>query len=214
MHRAVTLPLLGVLLLTSGCATSEPPAFRHSDFRPAQIRRPAVMLQVSLDPTGLPGEGEFLPREWNSIPEAFEIALLEGLNAEGILPVDVSLSARPSSRGAVPFERIDRRQALERARTVKADVVLILDVSLSRRDRVYCQEERRPFMARTTLWTLGAEVVRVADGARLLIEPPGPTLRLGDVEPDCERGRIGRRLSAQELLDATVQQVLSLLLRR
>lgn len=159
------------------------------------------------------GEGEFSPRERSSIPETVEIGLLEALNAEGIVPVDVTLFALGSYRdSASPFERLDRKQALERARALRADVVLILDVFLSRRDVVYCRAARRPFVARTTIWALGAEVLRVADGTRLLMEPPGSQSRQGDVESDCDRGRIERRLSTQEQADRAVRQGLSLLL--
>lgn len=220
--RSGGLPLLLAALLASSCATPQPSAFRHPDFRPASIRRPVVVLQVSLEQTSLLGEGEFSRRERSSLPEAVEIALLEGLNAEGILPVDVTLSARGFSRdGAVSFERIDRRRALERARTLNADVVLIVGISLSRRDLVYCRAGTRasgaggrPFVAPTTLWTLGAEVLRVADGARLLVEPPGLARQLTDIEPECDRGRIGRRLSAHEMLQRAVQELLALLLRK
>ena len=214
MRRFIALPFLVVFLL-QGCATPGPAALRHPAFRPAEIRRPFVVLQVSLEHTGFIGEGEFSAQERASIPEALEIALLEALNAEGIIPGEVTLSARRSSRdSAASLEGIDRKQALERARALKADVVMILDVSLSRRDLVYCREERRRFVARTTLWALGAEVLRVADGARLLVEPPGPALRQGDVEPECDRGRVARRLSAQELVDRVVERGLSLLLGR
>lgn len=203
--RRVALSLLPVTLCAQGCVTPEPRAFRHPDFRPHEIRRPALVLQLSL--------GEFSPREQNSIPDAFEIALLEGLNAEGILPVDVTLLPRRSTSGT-PSKGIDRRQALDRGRALHADVVVILDASLSRRDLVFCREERRPFVARATLWMLGAEALRVADGTRLLIEPLGPTLQLSDVEPDCGQGRIERRLSTQELLNLAVQKILALLFRR
>lgn len=180
------------------------------------------MLQVSLDHTGLMGEGEFSSRERSSIPEAIEIGLLEALNAEGIVPVDATLSARRSYRDeTLAFERIDRNEALARARVLRADVVLILAVSLSRRDLVYCRAGThaggaggRPFVARTTLWMLGAEVLRVADGTRLLVEPPRPALSGGDIEPDCERGGIIRRLSVQELVDTALRRGLSLLLGR
>ncbi len=176
MLSLLALPLVLLVLLASGCATPEPSAFRHPDFKPTSIRRPAVVLQVSLEQTELLGEGEFSRRERSSIPDAVEIALLEGHNAEGILPVDVTPFARGSSRdSALAFERIDRTQALKRARTLNADVLLIADVSRARQDLVYCRAGTRasgaggrPFVARTTLWTLGAEVLRVADGTRLL----------------------------------------------
>ena len=205
--------VLLVALLPLGCAAPGTVAFRHSDFRPAEIRRPVLLLQVSLDRTGLLGEGEFSSQERSSIPEAFEVALLEGFNAEGILPLDVSLSSRRSgSPGSA--EGIDAKPALERARAVGADVVMILEGRLSRQDSVFCREERRAFVARTTSWMLAARVLRVADGSPLLIEPAGAGSRVSDVEPDCKRGRIVRRLSAQELLDVAARRALSLLLAK
>ncbi len=202
-----------VALLPFGCTAPGPVAFRHSDFRPAEIRRPVLLLQVSLDRTDLLGEGEFSSQERSSIPEAFEVALLESFNAEGILPLDVSVSSRRSaSPGST--EGIDAKPALERGRAVGADLVMILEARLSRQDFVFCREERRPFVARTTSWTLAARVLRVADGSTLLIEPAGPGSRASDVEPDCERGRIARRLSAQELLDVAARRGLSLLLAK
>lgn len=211
--RIVALSLLLVTLSAHGCVTPEPRAFRHPGFNPLEIRRPALVLQLSLGQTGFPGEGEFSPRKENSFPSAFEIALLEGFNTEGILPVDVTLSTRRSP-GGTPFEGIDRRQALDRGRALHADIVVILDATFSRRDLVFCREERRPFITRATLWMLGVEVLRVGDGTPLLVEPPGPALQLSDIEPDCERGRIERRRSTQELLHLAVQKVLALLLRR
>lgn len=209
--RAAGLPFLVGALLAAGCARPEPAALRHPEFKPASIRRPAVVLRLSLEQFGGVDEGGAGRRGRGALGEAVEIALLEGLNAEGILPVDVTLSARSASRSSA--ER-DRAQALERARTLKADVLLIAEVSLVQRDLVYCRIERRPFLARTTLWTIGAEVVRIADGTRLLIEPADAAHQLGDIEPDCDRRRIERRLSAQEMLERTIQELLALVFRK
>ncbi|MFQ5897021.1 MAG: hypothetical protein ACE5JN_02065 [Candidatus Methylomirabilia bacterium] len=207
------LALTLAALSFSRCLSPEPGAFRHPDFRPADIRRPAVVIQVSLDRTSLLGEGEFSPRQRSAIPQAVEIGLLEGLNAEAILPVDVTLLARPSYRDrASPFTRIDRQLALEQARTLNADFVLILDVHLSRQPVLHCRGGRRPFRVRTTRWTFGAEVLRVSDGTRLLVRPPAPGLRLDDVEPDCDRGRVDRRRTAHEMLEVSVRRGLSLVL--
>jgi len=75
--RRPTLTLLLLALLAPGCVAPQPAAFRHPHFRPGTIRRPAVVLQVALDPTGLPREGASSPRERSTIPEAFELAFLE-----------------------------------------------------------------------------------------------------------------------------------------
>lgn len=209
MGRALVL----LALLAWGCTTGAPRAMRHPEFSAAAIRRPAVVLRLAVDETGPSAPGALSARERSALPEAFEIAFLEGLNAEGILPVDSTLSHRPVPRDtrAGASERI---QALERARTLGADVLVIVSASVSRLDLIYCRETRGPFVARTTLWRIGVEVLRPADGAALLFEPPGPALSLTDVEPDCEGGRIGRRLTPQELLDETVQRSLSILFRR
>ncbi|MBI4611919.1 MAG: hypothetical protein HY726_23250 [Candidatus Rokubacteria bacterium] len=205
--------LLLLALLAWGCATPAPATFRHPDFRPDAIRRPAVLIRVSLDRTAAPGDGGLSPRARSPLADAFEIGFLEGLNARGILPLDTTLSAHLGDR-PLPVPQAERQRALERARALKADAMLIVSVVVSRLDLVYCRDARRPFAARTTLWTVSAEVLRVADGARLLFEPPSPGLRLTDVEPDCDAGRIERRLSSQELLDAAVQRSLSVLLGR
>ncbi|MFQ5521875.1 MAG: hypothetical protein ACE5FK_10785 [Candidatus Methylomirabilia bacterium] len=161
------------------------------------------------------GEGEFSRRERSTIPQAVEIGILESLNAKAILPVDVTLLARPSYRDrASPFATIDRHQALERAGDLNADFVLILDVHLSRQPVLHCRGHRRPFRALTTRWTFGAEVLRVADGIRLLVRPPGPEQHLDDVEPDCYRGRVDHRLTAHQMLEASVRRSLSLILRK
>ncbi len=213
MFALTPLAILLLALASSGCATPGPKALRHPHFRPSEIRRPAVVLQVSVDHTGFLGQGEFSRQERDSVPEAFELTFLDKLNAEGILPVDVTVVAQRDYRAhSTVLERIDRNEALKRARALKADTVLILDARLSRGNLVYCPTERRPFVARTTFWSLAADVVRVADGTHLLIEPPGPALRVGNVEPDCERGRISRSLSSHELLEAAVQRAVSLLL--
>jgi len=173
-----------------------------------------VVLQISLDRTGFLGEGEFSARERDSIPEGYETALLEGLNTEGVLPLDISLTANRSYRGSRPFETIDRAQALHRGRSVNADHVMIVDVHLSRRDLVHCRDSRRPFVALTTVVRAGVEVLRVRDGARVLVEPPGQALETTDIEADCGERRVARRASGQELMEESVGKVLKLLLTR
>lgn len=208
------LPAASALFLAlwhSGCATPGPAAFRHPDFRPGEIRRPAVLIEVSLDRTM---EDPGSRQRGGNIAELLEIVFLEGLNAEGILPVDATLSVRPASLSDSLLDRVDRRRALERARGLKADVLLLLGLSMARRDVVYCRETPRPFRAHATVASIEVEVLRATDGARLLVEPASPALRLTDVEPDCERRRIERRLTTQELVDLAVRRALSLLLGR
>lgn len=207
--------LLLVAALLQGCLGAGPTPFRDPGFRATQVRRPAIALTVSLEKTGFLGDGEFSAGERASIPEGYETALLEGLNADGILPLDISLTANRSYRGSQPpFEKTDRAQALDRGRSVNADHVMIVDVHLSRRSLVHCRDSRRPFVALTTVVQAGAELLRVRDGARLLVEPPGPDLETTDIEADCEQRRVTRRASGQELMEESVAKVLKLILRR
>ncbi len=172
------------------------------------------MLQVALQQTGF-GEGNFTSRERASIPEQFEAGLIDGLNAQGIFPLDVSLDAQRTYRGTSnPLERLDRGQALARARNLQADALLLVGMRLGRRDLVYCRETHRPFRAWSTVLAVTLEVLRVSDGARLMHEPPTAEDPLTDIETDCGRERSIRRLSFQELADAGIGRALTLLLRR
>lgn len=207
-------PLVAGLWLLTGCVSPGPVALRHPEYRPAEIRRPAVVLQVSLDQTGF-GEGEFASQERASIPDRFEAGLIDALNSQGIFPLDVALTAQRSYRGTSnPIDRIDRAQALARARSLRADVLLLVDMHLARADLVYCRETRRPFRARSTLLAVTLEVLRVSDGTRLLLEPPAGDQLLTDIEAECGRERSIRRLSMEELAGAGISRALTLLMRR
>ena len=209
----VLATLLLALTLTQGCVSPGPAAFRDPGFRPSQIRRPAILLRVSLDRTGAFGEGEFSAQERAALPEAYEAALLEGLNVEGILPLDISLTANRSSRGSQePLEGFDRAQARSRGAAVNADYVVIVDARFYRRELVHCREAGRPFVALTTVATAGFELHRLRAGARLLAEPPGPELQATDLVADCERKRATRRTS-QEIMEESVGKVLRRLLK-
>lgn len=211
--RFLTSVLLALTFL-QGCLGAGPAAFREPGFRSSQIRRPAITLQISLDKTGLFGEGEFSAQERASLPEGYEAALLHGLNAEGLLPLDISVTANRAYRGSPStFETIDRAQALSRARSVNADHVMIIDIRLSRRELVHCRDSRRPFVTLTTVVSAGLELLRARDGARLLVEPSGPDLETIDVEADCEWRRTARRASGQEIMEESVAKVLRLLLK-
>lgn len=187
--------LLAGLGLLAGCVSPGPVALRHPDFRPADLRRPAVVLQVS---------GEFASRERATISDRFEAGLIDALNGQGIFPLDVAVSTSGT---------LDRGQALARARSLRADALLLLEMNLGRRDLLYCRETRRPFAARTTVLAVTLEVLRVSDGARLLLEPPGDP-PLTDIEVECGPERSIRRLSIEELAGAGISRALTLLLRR
>ncbi len=207
--------LLTTLWLLHGCASPALVAMRDPAYRPAEIRRPAVVLQVSLDQTGF-GEGEFSSRERAGLPERLEAGFIEGLNARGIFPLDVALTALRAYRGGSdPFDRLDRGQALARARSLQADVLLVVDMHLTRRDLVFCREVGRPAVARgTTVMALTLEVLRVSDGNRLLLEPPDAGLTLTDVEVECTPDRRARRLSAAEMSEGAASRIVTRLMRR
>lgn len=186
--------LAGLWLLT-GCVSPGPVALRHPEYRPTEIRRPAVVLQVSLDQAGF-GEG---------VPDLFEAGLIDALNNQGIFPLDVALTTSTM---------LDRGHALARARSLRADVLLLVDMHLRRRDVVYCRGTSRPFVAPSTVLAVMIEVVRASDGTRLLLEPAGADPPLTDIEADCGRQRSVRRLSIEELAGAGISRALTLLLRR
>lgn len=211
-------PRLGTLVvglpLLTGCAAPGPVALRHPDYRPDAIRRPAVVLQVSLEQTGF-GEGEFTSRERAAIPGEFEAGMIDGLNRRGIFALDLTLVANRAWRGpATPLARLDRSPALARARSLRADALVLVDLYLGRRERIYCRESRRPFRALSTLLRVSVEVLRVEDGTRLLVEPPEAGGVLTDIEAGCGAERSVRRLSMEELAEAGVSRALTLLLGR
>ena len=208
-------PPLAALWLLHGCASVAPVAMRDPAYRPSEIRRPAVALQVSLDQTGF-GEGEFTSQERADLPERFEAGFIDGLNAGGVFPLDVALTALRHYRGgSAPIDRLDRGQALARAGSLGADVLLVVDMHLSRRDPTYCREVHRPLVVRgATVVAVTLEVLRVSDGTRLLVEPPDADLTLSDVDPQCTPEGRPRRLPPEELADAAVSRILTRLLRR
>jgi hypothetical protein len=188
--------LLAGLGLLAGCMSPGPAAMRHPDYRPADIRRPAVALQVS---------GEFTTAERAAISDRFEAGLIDALNGQGIFPLDVAVSTSRT---------LDHGQALARAQSLRADALLLLEMHLGRRDVVYCRETRRPFAARSTVLAVTLEVLRVSDGARLLLEPPEAGHPLTDIEAECGREPSVRRLSLEELAGAGISRALALLVRR
>lgn len=177
---------------------------RHPDYRPAAIRRPAVVLQVSLDRRGF-AEEAFTREERAAIPDQFEAGLLDALNSQGIFPLDITLTTAGTP---------NRGEALARARSLRADLLLLVDMHLGRRDLVYCRETARPFLARSTLLEVTLEVLRVSDGTQLLLEPPAPDQPLTDIEAECGREPSVRRMSLEELAGAGISRALALLLRR
>ena len=192
---------------------SGPVAWREPGFRPSAVKRPAVHLQVSLERVGL-GSGPFSERDRATLPEQYEAAIEAALNALGILPLDMTLEARRALRtNERPLEGLDLRGPLQRAREVGAEHLLLLAVRLSRQDLVHCRDSRRPLTAPTTYWEAGLEVLRVSDAAPLLVEPAATEQRVVDVDVDCERGRVAKRRSMDEMIEDSAARALAPLAR-
>lgn len=190
-----------LLMLTAACASPslepESTPARAADFRPGQLRQPAVFVRVVLATPGV-----FSDRERVTLPAAYEGALLEGFNARAVLPRDAQLA------GEGPF---DPRTALARAREVGADHAVLVDVRVERGEPLFCRQGRRPFRAAATTWAQTLQVLRVSDGStRLALS--GGTLAMTDLEPDCDDPRASQRRSREETLTESVNRLLRRLL--
>ena len=191
------------LWLFAGCgalgSSSSSAPLREPGFRASTIRRPALLVRVSVS-------DDLSQRERNRIPEDYQAAVVEGLDRIGVLAVDAAMV--PSSRGRA-LEGIERAPALARARDAGAEHLVIVDARLSRGDLVHCRQSGRPLVGPTTYWDAAIEIDRVSDGKPLLVEPPGEDLRVVDVELDCKTGRVIRRRSMDEMITDSVGLVLA-----
>lgn len=195
------LALLALCLL-SGCAagsSSTTSGLREPGFRASMVRRPAVVVRVSVSE-------ELSQRERARIPEDYQAAVVEGLDRLGVLAVDVEVLPGGSNRALVG---IDRGPALARAREAGAEHLVIVDARLSRGDLSHCKQSGRARTGPTTYWDAGLEIDRVSDGKRLLVDPPAENLRAVDVELDCKTGRLIRRRSMDELIAESVGLILA-----
>ena len=193
---------LAALLLPCGCAGafgSGTPAFREPGFRATSVRRPALLLRVSVP-------AELGLRERERIPEDYQAAAVEGLERLGILAVDLATAPGSSAR---PLDGLDRPAALARAREAGAEQLVIVDARLAKGDLAHCRQSGRARTGPTVFWDVGLEIRRVADGQPLLVEPPAEHLRAVDVELDCKTGRLIRRRSMDELITDSVGLVLA-----
>ena len=154
-------------------------------------------------------------RPWRAgIPERYESAVQEALNGAGILPVDITLEARRAEKtNDLPLEGIKPAAALARAREIGADHVVIVDARLSRRDFPLCRQGARALVGTATYWEAGLEVLRVSDGVRVLVEPPGAEQRVLDLEVDCRQGRLIRRKAMDEMIEESAKRALEPLSR-
>lgn len=195
------LALLAVCLL-QGCASgssSTNTPLREPGFRASTIRRPALLVRVSVS-------DDLSQRERARIPEDYQAAVVEGLDRLGVLALDVAVV--PSSRSRA-LAGIDRGPALTRAREAGAEHLVIVDARLSRGDLRHCTHAGRALVGLTTYWDAALEIDRVSDGKPLLVEPPAADSRAVDVEVDCKTGRLIRRRSMDELINDSVGLVLT-----
>jgi hypothetical protein len=191
--------LLVALLTASGCAGGGTPASREPGFRAASVRRPALLVRVSVP-------AELDQRDRDRISENYQAAVVEGLERLGILAVDMATVPGTSSR---PLEGLDRPAALRRAREAGAEQLVIVDARLAKDTLTHCRRAGRAVSGSTTFWDVGLEIRRVADTQPLLVEPPAEDLRAVDVELDCKTGRLIRRKSMDELITDSVGLVLA-----
>jgi hypothetical protein len=191
--------LLAALLTASGCAVGGTPASREPGFRAASVRRPALLVRVSVP-------AELDQRDRDRISENYQAAVVEGLERLGILAVDMATVPGTSSR---PLEGLDRPAALRRAREAGAEQLVIVDARLAKDTLTHCRRAGRAVSGSTTFWDVGLEIRRVADTQPLLVEPPGEDLRAVDVELDCKTGRLIRRKSMDEIITDSVGLVLA-----
>jgi len=191
--------LLAALLTASGCAGGGTPASREPGFRAASVRRPALLVRVSVP-------AELDQRDRDRISENYQAAVVEGLERLGILAVDMATVPGTSSR---PLEGLDRPAALRRAREAGAEQLVIVDARLAKDTLTHCRRAGRAVSGSTTFWDMGLEIRRVADTQPLLVEPPAEDLRAVDVELDCMTRRLIRRKSMDELITDSVGLVLA-----
>jgi len=180
-----TLAVLALLLLAGCASSSNSTALREPGFRASTIRRPALLVRVSVP-------DDLNQRERARIPEDYQAAVVEGLDRLGILAVDVAVA--PSG--------------LTRAREAGAESLVIIDARLASGDLRHCTGSGRNLVGPTTYWDAALEIDRVSDSKPLLVEPPSEDLRAVDVELDCKTGRLIRRRSMDELINDSVRLVL------
>lgn len=192
--RAMRRIVLASVLL-AGCAgpLGAPAGTRAPDYRGTEIRRPAVTVHLAFGP------GDFTKQERASLPEVYTGALLDALNAQAILPVDVT----------VADARVDRAAAAARARETGADEAVVVQATVARGLRTFCRDTRRPFTTGVTEWTARVDVLRAADGQVRLVEPE---IRATDFAEDCDDAKSSRRLDSDEAVVEAARKAVAALL--
>jgi hypothetical protein len=194
--------LVGMALLATACASrgSAPATLpRASDFSARQIRQPAMFIRVA----GWPDLNE---REREALADVYEGALVEAFDERGFPPTDV--------QRVVPGERFDSRMALSRARQVQADHVIVIDLTVSKREATFCTDSPRPFRAITTVWSQSAQVLRVSDEAPRMTIAPGGDLDVTELEADCATPRRSQPRDRAQMLATATQTLVQRILGR
>jgi hypothetical protein len=186
------------LLLAAACTTSgAPPLTRAPDYTTREIRQPALFVRVA--------EGDGLSEgERESLAARYEGSLVEAFDERGVPPTDV--------QRVPPGVRVEPRHALARAREVRADYAVIVDLRLERRDAIMCRGGRRPFAVATTVWSQGFQVLRTRDGTARMAVPPGQGLDVTEIEPDCANPRQSRLRDRTEMIASAVEAVVERIL--
>lgn len=188
-----SLPIAVALLAAACTAAGSPPRLmRAPDYAPREIRQPALFLHVG---TGY----DMAERERESLVATYEGALVEAFEERGVPPSDVQRLA--------PGDGAEPRRALARAREVRADYALIVELRVERRDTIFCRESRRPFLAPTTVWSQAVQVLRVSDGTSRMAVPPGQGLDVTEMDPDCANPRRSRLRDRTEMIASAVEAV-------
>ena len=194
------LPIAVALLVAACTAAGSPPRLmRAPDYAPREIKQPALFVRVG---TGY----DMGDRERESLTASYEGALVEVFDERGVPPSDVQRLA-PGAGG-------EPRHALARAREVRADYALIVELRVERRDAIFCRDGRRPFVAPTTVWSQGLQVLRVSDGTSRMAVPPGQGLDVTEIDPDCANPRRSRLRDRTEMIASAVEAVADRILGR
>jgi hypothetical protein len=192
--------IAAVLLITACTAGGTPPTLtRAPDYSGREIRQPALFIRVG-------DSYDLRAREREALAASYEGALAEAFDQRGAPPTDVQRMA--------PSATLEPRNALARGREVRADFAIIVELSVQRRDAIFCRDGRRPFSATTTVWNQGVQVLRVRDGASRMAVPPGQGLDVTDIQPDCGNPRRSRLRDRAEMIASAVEVVTERILGR
>ncbi len=199
MGRVLAIAALAQILAACAAPSATSPVVptRATDFKPAEIRRPAIFVRFGFS-------GQFEDKERQAMLADYEGALLEGLNARAVLAKAVQLLAERDPK-------LEPAASVEQARALGADHAVYVQVRVVRPAQpVFCAETRRAFRAPATALTQMVGVLRVSDGARRLVVPAtGGGLDVYDFEPDCDNPRESKRRTPTEAINDAVTRLLN-----